>query len=93
MDLYRAASSFSGDAELHAASETIQIFNRYCEIKVPGAIGTEGSLHTDSTLPSEKKPLSFGKYISLLKSRKIIPNFASVELVPSVIRVKTRSQY
>ncbi len=64
-----------------ATSDTVQIFNRYCVIKTPGEGGREGSLHTDSTLPSEKKPLSYSKYLSLLKSRKIIPKFASVELV------------
>ena len=74
------------NARVFAASETVQIFNRFCEIKVPGEGGREGSLHTDSTLPADKKPLSFSKYISLLKSRKIIPKFASVELVISFVQ-------
>ena len=79
--LYGSVRTEEGSAYLFADSETVQIFNRYCEINTPGALGREGSLHTDSTLPSQKKPLSYSKYISLLKSRRIVPNLASEETV------------
>ncbi len=69
-----------GSDHMHANSDTIQIFNRYCDMRVDGGAGRAGSLQTDSTLP-EKKPLSYSKYISLLKSRKIIPAVASIEQV------------
>ncbi len=68
-------------SHMFANSDTIQIFNRYCDMRVEASAGRAGSLQTDSTLPAQNKPLSYMKYISLLKSRKIIPAVTSIDQV------------
>jgi hypothetical protein len=81
-DSFATASQPQMDSShMFANSDTIQIFNRYCDVRVEGSAGRAGSLQTDSTLPAEKKPLSYAKYISLLKSRKIIPAVTCIEKV------------